>query len=346
MDSQNPHLREYHSQPASHQDVQSDSPSSVRHAPAYSEPPVTLQTAHVVAGAPAGYADQRASSPVISPNISDDGDDGIDGDDGNDEDDGPVTVPVLGIQPFQGIQDHMPGDDSATQLGQRVSASGPDDHDGEGEKRRDGGYSGDEDDALNAFDVDIALGFGNEPILREDAFAFRERSLESWKRTRRTALTLLALAAMLAVAILGATLAASYMRPATRGLSLAPSQPTVSSYSGGLVIQGPETISPTPEAPKYQIGAWMSNNAPSGGSVKVFVRVTEDIKPLAHVAVTLTAQVPGGTLRYGPTKTDNYGLATFDVRYGGLSGSPVFVTATAKVDRQTTLTADTMFVPI
>ena len=80
--------------------------------------------------------------------------------------------------------------------------------------------------------------------------------------------------------------------------------------------------------------------------MKVFVRLTEDIKPLANVPITLTAQVPGGTLRYGPTKTDAYGLVTFTVQYGGLSGQPVFVTATAKVNKQTTVYADTVFVPI
>lgn len=330
MDSQNPPQRESHSQPASRQDAQVASPSTGQ---AYSDPPANYRPARTTTGGPGSFVDQRTlrSAPDT-------------GDEREDEDDGPVTVPVLGIQPLLvERQDwkHTPDDVAANQSDPDTYASWPEDD--QGDTPDDGA---DALDALDAFDVDITLGFGGAPIPRDDAFAFRERSWDSWKRTRRTALTLLALAAMLVVAIIGATLAASYMRPATRGLSLAPSQPTVSSYSGGLVIQGPESIAPTPEAPKYLIGAWMSNNAPTGGSVKVFVRVTENIKPLAHVPVTLTAQIPGGTLRYGPTKTDGYGLATFEVRYGGLSQTPVFVTATAKVNDQTTLTADTVFVPI
>lgn len=329
MDSQNPHQREYQSQPASRQDAQAASPST-QHTPTYADPPVSYQPEHTPTGGLSSVLDQRISLTAPDDRYGD-----------GDEDDGPVTVPVLGIQPLpQERQDwkHASYDDMAKQLDPDASSSWPEDDQDDNQD--------DDADALDAFDVDIALGFGGAPIPRDDAFAFRERSWDSWKRTRKTALTLLAVAAMLVVAIIGATFAASYMRPATRGLSIAPSQPTVSSYSGGLVIQGPESIAPTPEAPKYQIGAWMSNNAPSGGSVKVFVRVTENIKPLAHVPVTLTAQVPGRTLRYGPTKTDGYGLAIFEVRFGGLSQTPVFVTATAKVDKQTTLTADTVFVPI
>lgn len=331
MDSQNPPQREYHSQPASRQDAQAAAPSASQ---AYSDPPANYQPARTTTDVSGGFVDPRASLSTLD-----------DRDEREDEDDGPVTVPVLGIQPLPlERQDwkHALGDDAANQMDPDTYASWPEDDQGDTQDdTQDDGA-----DALDAFDVDIALGFEGAPIPRDDAFSFRERSWDSWKRTRRTALSLLALVAMLVVAIIGATLAASYMRPATRGLSLAPSQPTVSSYSGGLVIQGPESISPTPEAPKYLIGAWMSNNAPTGGSVKVFVRVTENIKPLAHVPVTLTAQVPGGTLRYGPTKTDGYGLVTFEVRYGGLSQTPVFVTATAKVNDQTTLTADTVFVPI
>lgn len=330
MDSQNPHQREYQSQPASRQDAQAASPSSARHTPTYTDPPMSYQPTSVTAGAPTDIVHQpETHSPPVE------------GDEGDDDADGPVTVPVLGIQPLRQDWKYAPDDDTASQNDQNFRTSWTEDNQGDIHNDDANG-----DDALNDFDVDIALGFGAEPIPREDAFAFRERSWDSWKRTRKTALTLLALVAMLALAIIGATFAASFMRPATQGLSIAPSQPTVSSYSGGLVIQGPEAIAPTPEAPRYQIGAWMSNNAPSGGSVKVFVRVTENVKPLAHVSVTLTAQVPGGTLRYGPTKTDGYGLATFEVRYGGLSQTPVFVTATAKVDKQTTLTADTVFVPI
>lgn len=356
MDSQNPQ-REYLSPAASRQDASqatsatsAASPSSTHYSPAISEPPPAAP--YQMAGSASAQATQTPAQrvPVVTPGGQGKNSGGAASLDVPENDDGPITVPVLGIQPFT-----MPGQVGQIDLGvQTDRGSGAwvgvesDDDDGDDDDDDDDAhYPGNEgEDALNAFDVDIALGFGGEPLLRDDAFAFRERSWDTWKRTRRTILTLLALVAMLAVAILGATLAASYMRHETAGLSISPAQPTAGSFSGGLVIQsGPETIAPTPEAAKYQIGAWMSNNAPSGGSVTVFVRLTEDIKPLAHVPVSLVAQVPGGSLRYGPTKTDAYGLAKFTVRYGGLSGSPVFVTASAKVGSQT-LTADTVFVPI
>lgn len=353
MDSHNPQQREYHSPSASRQDAThaaSSSPSAP-HAPTYADPPTSYQATHAATSAPADVADQVVDqvvdqrAPLPAPD---------DTDAGSEEDDGPVTVPVLGIQP-PAARGPMSQPTPGNQMIQDIPAAWPvaddnDDNDNNDDNNRQnaGTYQDVADDGVGALDMldpDIALGFGGEPLLRDDAFAFRERSWDTWKRTRRTALTLLALTAMIIVAILGATFAASYMQHATQGLSIAPAQPTVSSYSGGLVIQGPESIAPTPEAPKYQIGAWMSNNAPSGGTVKVFVRLTENVKPLAHVPVTLAAQVPGGVLRYGPTKTDGYGLATFTVRYGGLSGTPVFVTASAKVGGQT-FTADTVFVPI
>jgi hypothetical protein len=112
------------------------------------------------------------------------------------------------------------------------------------------------------------------------------------------------------------------------------------------VIQPGQDISAaTPEAPKYQIGAWMSNNTPSGGSVKVFVRLSQNVAPVKDIPVTLSVEINGETLTYGPTNTDEYGLVTFTVEYGGISGSPAFVTASAKIDEQTTLTAETVFVP-
>lgn len=359
MDSQNPQ-REYLSPAASRQDASqatsatsatsAASPSSTHYSPAISEPPPAAP--YQMAGSASAQATQTPAQrvPVVTPGGQGKNSGGAASLDVFEGDDGPITVPVLGIQPFT-----VPGQVGQIDLGAQTDrGSGPwvgveadDDDEDDDEDDDDAHYPGNEgEDALNAFDVNIALGFGGEPLLRDDAFAFRERSWDTWKRSRRTILTLLALVAMLAVAILGATLAASYMRHETAGLSISPAQPTAGSFSGGLVIQsGPETLAPTPEAAKYQIGAWMSNNAPSGGSVTVFVRLTEDIKPLAHVPVSLVAQVPGGSLRYGPTKTDAYGLAKFTVRYGGLRGSPVFVTASAKVGSQT-LTADTVFVPI
>ncbi|HET8905350.1 MAG TPA: hypothetical protein VFN11_00140 [Ktedonobacterales bacterium] len=208
-----------------------------------------------------------------------------------------------------------------------------------------------DDDAFAALDLERELLGADEhitgkPIMREDAFAFHERSMDGWKRMRKTVAILVALALMLLVAVVGGVAVTSYARKATKQLNVAPSTPTVSSYSGGLVIQpGSEANAPTPEVPLYQIGAWMSSNSPSGGSVKVFVRITHDVAPVPHVPVSLAVQIPGGILKFGPTKTDAYGLATFTVQFGGLAGTPCFVTATATIEHQV-YTADTVFVPL
>lgn len=208
-----------------------------------------------------------------------------------------------------------------------------------------------DEDAFAALDLERDLLRAEElatgkPIMREDAFAFHERSMDGWKRMRKTVAILVALALMLLVAVVGGAVVTSYARKATKQLNVAPSTPTVSSYSGGLVIQpGSEASAPTPEVPLYQIGAWMSSNSPSGGSVKVFVRITHDVAPVPHVPVSLAVQLPGGTVKLGPTKTDAYGLATFTVQFGGLAGTPCFVTATATIDHQV-YTADTVFVPL
>jgi hypothetical protein len=207
-----------------------------------------------------------------------------------------------------------------------------------------------DEDAFAALDLERELLGAEEltsgkPIMREDAFAFHERSLDGWKRMRKTVAILVALALMLLVAVVGGVVVTSYAHKATKQLNVA-TTPTVSSYSGGLVIQpGSEASAPTPEVPPYQIGAWMSSNSPSGGSVKVFVRITHDVAPVAHIPVSLAVQIPGGTLKFGPTKTDAYGLATFTVRFGGLAGTPCFVTATATIEHQV-YTADTVFVPL
>lgn len=214
----------------------------------------------------------------------------------------------------------------------------------------------DSDDDIQAAGIGIAAyepmvaGFAerisDQPAYYDNPFALHERSLDGWKRAQKTIVVLLSLTLMVAVAIVGAVAATNYFHQSTRDLSLNAPTPTISSYSSGVVIQpDPENIAPTPEAPPYQIGAWVSSNAPSGGTVKVFVRVSHNVSPVDKVPVTLTVQVPSGTLRLGPTKTDAYGLATFTVRFGGVSGAPCFVTAFAKIGKDT-LTAETVFVPL
>lgn len=262
-------------------------------------------------------------------------------------DDQPVIVPVLSAQPI--TQPFLRSDErdvSESSFEERDYRWPDDDENTPADDAADDAF----DDAF-AFDVDPELinipdSLSGQTFTRDDAFGLRERNRDGWKQFRRTALVLLSLALMLLVAVFGATVAASYLHRATDHLTIPAQAPTVGSYSNGVVIQpGPESITPTPEAPKYQIGAWMSNNAPGGGSVKVFVRLTEDVAPIPQVPVTLSVQMPGGSVvQLGPTNTDGYGLAIFTVNFGGARGAPIFVTASAKVGT-VDLTADTVFVP-
>lgn len=246
-------------------------------------------------------------------------------------DDLPVTVPVLSAQITTERWEHVRDDDPDD-----IETIWPDDQ----------VDAGDEEEDLDEEPLEIPDGITRAVFRRDEAFAFRERSWEGWKRHRKTVMVMSALVLMLMVAIIGAVAAVSYARRATQHLTMTPPTPTTSSYSGGVVVQpGQETVLPTPEAPKYQIGIWVSNNAPSGGTVKVFVRVSDNIAPMAHIPVTLMIQTPGGTQHAGPTKTDGYGLATFTVHYGGVSGTPVFVTAITKIGTMD-LSAETVFVPI
>ncbi|HKT38147.1 MAG TPA: hypothetical protein VJR48_07225 [Ktedonobacterales bacterium] len=250
--------------------------------------------------------------------------------------DQPVIVPVLSAQPVT-----QPFLRSEEREFDEPDDRWPDDEE----------YLPDEDESDVQFDIDPELinipdSISGQVFTRGDAFALRERNQDGWKQFRRTVLVLLSLALMLLVAVFGAAVAASYLHRATDQLNIPAPAPTVSSYSNGVVVQpGSEGVAPTPEAPKYQIGAWMSNNAPGGGSVTVFVRLTEDVAPIPQIPVTLSVQMPGGSVvKLGPTNTDGYGLATFTVNFGGIRGTPIFVTASATVGDER-LTADTVFVP-
>lgn len=252
----------------------------------------------------------------------------------------PVIVPVLGAQP---VTQPLPRERDHTL--DDLAYPWPDEQD---EAENDEAPDIEADSGPDKEpELDIPDYFSDQVALRDDAFALRERSWDGWRRLRKTALFMLSLALMLAVAVFGGAVAASYLIRASDHLTIAQAQPTVSSYSNGIVVQpGSEIADPTPEAPKYQIGAWLSNNAPSGGKVKVFVRLSEDTAAIAQIPVTLEVQMPGGDMvKLGPTKTDAYGLVAFTVHFGGVQGTPVFVTATATVGAQE-LTAQTVFVPI
>jgi len=351
MDSENPRGDEHMSPTGSYQTT--PSPAAPSAALRASHPPETafafeaasfaasttatsdaLRTRAVVY--PSGIEPPDADAPVIAP-----------------PDDQPVIVPVLSAQhvtqPFlrSDAREERDFDEPADD---ESHYRWPDDEDSDEDSDED--KTPDDDDEFDfGFDVDSELinipnSISGQVFTRDDAFALRERNRDGWKQLRKTALVLLSLVLMLTIAAFGAAIAASYLHRATDHLAIPVSVPTTSSYSNGVVVQpGSEGIAPTPVAPKYQIGAWMSNNAPGGGSVKVFVRLTEDVAPIPQIPVTLSVQMPGGSVvKLGPTNTDGYGLATFTVKFGGTRGVPIFVTASATVGDEN-LSADTVFVP-
>ena len=346
MDSENPRRDE-------------DIPSTGRHqsTPSPTAAPATRRTSHptetvfayeaaTFEASPTATTDAVRTRTVVYPS----GNEPPDADAPNPlSDDQPVIVPVLSAQPI--TQPFLRSDErdepDFDELDYRWPADGDSDEDSDEYTTLDDDNSSD-----FAFDVDpelidISGSISGQAFTRDEAFALRERNRDGWKQFRRTALALVSLVLMLSVATLGAAVAASYLHHATDHLTIPAQVPTTSSYSNGVVVQpGAEGIAPTPEAPKYLIGAWMSNNAPGGGSVKVFVRLTEDVAPIPQVPVTLAVQMPGGSVvQLGPTNTDGYGLATFTVNFGGIRGAPIFVTASATVGDEN-LTAETVFVPV
>lgn len=113
----------------------------------------------------------------------------------------------------------------------------------------------------------------------------------------------------------------------------------------GIIVEQPSGVgSPTPPPDLYQIGAWVSDNAPGGGSVKLFVRVSSQTKPVPNVPVTISVDTGGTPYTLGPTKTDADGLASFTLNASGGGGRPVFVTATTVVGGQT-LTHEVTYFP-
>lgn len=179
-------------------------------------------------------------------------------------------------------------------------------------------------------------------------FGLRERAVPpgTW-RVRAFLLmsvaVLVGLTAVMSVAAFG--FASRLVRGAPSQLPLVAETPT---SQGGVIIQ-PNTggSNPTPAMPSYLIGTWAASNAPSGGSVQVFVRVTRADGANAPVpAKGIPVRLAVGGSGYGPVATDAYGLATFTVHFGGgYSGyAPIFVTASATVGGKT-ITAQTSFAP-
>jgi hypothetical protein len=178
-------------------------------------------------------------------------------------------------------------------------------------------------------------------------FSPRERAIS--RGHFRTRLVLLgALMVLVAITALGSVAAFGFAAKVASGAGQFSMGSTASTPPGGVVIQPlGGGVAPTPTPARYLIGTWVSDSAPASGGVTVFVRVSRGEvsnqgSPVAGVPVRISV----GGASYGPTDTNAYGLAAFNVGVGGgFDGStPVFVTATAVVAGQT-LTAQTSFAP-
>lgn len=180
---------------------------------------------------------------------------------------------------------------------------------------------------------------------RRSPFGWRERDWRGSAWGRRAHVMPLVGALLVALIVAGTfaiTIATHAAGAAQNNLHLLDIQ-SASVPPGNMLRPVPPAATATPAAPQYLIGAWASGSM-SGGSVKVFVRVSHGDAPVAHVPVTLSVNFPGYTTSFGPAKTDADGVATITVTYGGLPPDrPVFVTASATIGRQT-VTAETTFV--
>lgn len=176
-------------------------------------------------------------------------------------------------------------------------------------------------------------------------FTWRERARRHgfW---RRRVLPIVAIFACLAVGVgvgLFALNTAGHAAGALTGTTNG-AQATV----GGSVMISPlnanADLTPTPSAVQYSVGVWVSNTLPQGGSVTVFVRVSNNTLPQPNAKVYIVANTPNGSIRMGPLTTDAYGVASAQLNYGNVgSQKPIFLTGSTTIGGQT-ITGEYTFV--
>ncbi|WIG58504.1 MAG: hypothetical protein OJF49_001250 [Ktedonobacterales bacterium] len=176
---------------------------------------------------------------------------------------------------------------------------------------------------------------------RESGFSWRERDWgrAEWSRRLRVLATLGAALLILLVAVLVGVNIASRAAGSVR--TRLPAIPTSTAGGHQVVLQpGISDNSPTPEATQYSIGVWVSNlSPPSSGTIKVFVRITNNLTPMPNVPVTISANGRG----FSAIKTDRYGLATFSFSYSLGVGQAMVIYANATAAGQA-LSAQTAFI--
>lgn len=183
---------------------------------------------------------------------------------------------------------------------------------------------------------------------RRSPFNWRERDWRgsAWGQRARFVPVVAALLVMLVIsgafAITLATHAASVAQTQVRLPAIA----APSAAAENILRPLPANSTATPTAPQYLIGVWTSSaSLPAAGSVKVFVRITKGVAPVAHVRVSLWVDFPSYSKGFGPSVTDADGVAIITITYGGLPPNyPVYVTANATISGQKVST-QSVFVP-
>jgi hypothetical protein len=118
--------------------------------------------------------------------------------------------------------------------------------------------------------------------------------------------------------------------------------PGAQATTGGSVMISPlnnTNSTPTPTTPPYDVGVWVSDTLPQGGSVTVFVRVSHNgsgsVQAQPGARVYVQAITPNGGVTVGPLTTDSYGVASGKLNYGNVgSQQPIYLTATTSIGGQ------------
>lgn len=171
-------------------------------------------------------------------------------------------------------------------------------------------------------------------------FSRRERARRPGYWRRRAFLSVIAVGMVIAAVLVGNFGISISQQVAGMFAGLA-GIPTNQDSGPGSVIISPLNNTdgtPTPGPMLYTVGVWTSNTMPTGGSVKVYVRISRAGVPVAKAKVNIQALIGGqSAVRLGPLTTNSYGMASAMLRYGGASGqgTPIFLTATTTIGAQT-----------
>ncbi|HZC08093.1 MAG TPA: hypothetical protein VE338_20825 [Ktedonobacterales bacterium] len=166
-------------------------------------------------------------------------------------------------------------------------------------------------------------------------FSWRERA-RRYGFWRRRVLPIVAIFACLAVGLAIGVFALKAAGHAA-GAFIPNSAPAQATTGGSVMISPLNNVSttPTPTSPQYDVGVWVSDTLPQGGSVTVYMRVSNNTQAQPGAKVTLSAMTPNGVIKVGPFTTDTYGVASTKLNYGNVGPQkPIFLTATTTMGGQ------------